>query len=167
MEYHRITQKRNVRDILRPGFPSATQIWSGENPIFIPGTVEKAGEEPVFLPFYEGTSFLVSAPVKDIWQEYQRGGRYRPCALGSIEHKTVFPYSFVMPRMLDCLHPDTLYYKNGTIQKPVLDREVIGQNKVFGIGIMHSVMLFISDDVLEEMMRKDITGFNWETVYAR
>lgn len=167
MEYLRITQKRNIRNVLLPQLPSSTEIWGKREPLFIPSFAEEPEGEAVFLPFYEGNAFLISGPMQAIWEDYQRGGRYRPCAFGSVEKRKILPYCLAMPRILECTHADTLYYKNGAVQKLILDKAEIGANKVFGVRTLRSIMLILSEDVLEEMLRGNMTGFQWETVSAR
>lgn len=167
MEYLRITQKRNIRNVLLPQFPSSTEIWKETEPLFVPGKAEEPEGEVVFLPFYEGNAFLISGPMQAVWQDCQKGGRYRACAFGSVEKRQILPYSFVMPRILECVHPETLYYKNGTIQKLILDKAEIGAHKVFGVRTLRSIMLILAEDVLEEMLRGNMTGFQWEPITAR
>lgn len=167
MEYYRLMQKKNIRNVIWPQFPSATEIWRKTEPLFVPGSAEDPKEELSFLPFYEGIAFLICGSMQTVWQKYQKGGRYRPCAFGSIEQRKVFPYCFVTPRIRECIHPDTLYHKNGAIKELVLDRENIGAHKVFGIRTLHSIRLILSEDVLEEIMRKNMTCFQWEEVTVR
>lgn len=167
MEYYRITQKKSIRNVILPQFPSSTEIWSRTEPLFISGTAEDPKGELSFLPLYEGNAFLIYSPMQAVWQKYQKGGRYRSCAFGSVEQRRVLPYCFAVPRMLECIHPDTLYHKNGTIKELVLDRESIGAHKVFGIRTLHSIRLILSEDVLEEILRKNMTCFQWEEVIAQ
>lgn len=167
MEYYRITQKKNIRNIILPKFPSSTEIWHRTEPMFVPGKAAETEGELSFLPLYEGNAFLICGPMQAVWKMYQKGGRYRPCAFGSVEQRKVLPYCFTVPRILECIHPDTVYYKNDTIKELVLDRESIGAHKVFGIRTLHSIRLILSGDVLEELLRKNITCFQWEEVIAR
>ena len=167
MEYYRITQKKNIRNVILPRFPSPTEIWSKAEPLFVPGTANEQEEELSFLPLYEGNAFLICGSMQAVWQTYQKGGRYRPCAFGSVEQRRVLPYYFAVPRILECIHQDTVYYKNDTIKELILDRESIGAHKVFGIRTLHSIRLILSEDVLEELLRKNITCFQWEEVIAR
>lgn len=164
MEYYRITQKDNIRNTIMPGKVSASEIWEKDSPFFLPGTADRPEEELVFLPFYEGSAFLISDPVKTIWERYQMGGRYRPCAFGSVEQRKIVPYCFMAPKMIDCIHPDTEYHKNGDVRMLCLDGGIIGANRVFGVRTWHCIRLIIAEDVLEEMMREGITGYNWEKI---
>lgn len=166
MDYYRIEQKQKLRNILQPIFPSLSEIWEKEEPLFLPGTADMPEEYLVFLPFYESNAFLVSEPVKKIWMEYQRGGRFRSCAFGSVPQRMIYPYCFVMPRIIDAIHPDTEYHKTGEVRELCLDKQLIRANKVFCVKTLRRMMLIISEDVLEEMMREKITGFQWNMISA-
>jgi len=164
MEYYRITQKDNIRNTIMPEKVSASEIWEKDSPFFLPGIADRPEEDLVFLPFYESSAFLISGPVKTIWESYQRGGRYRPCAFGSVEQRKIVPYCFMAPRMIDCIHPDTEYYKNGDVRTLCLDGHSIGANRIFGVRTLRRIRLIIAEDVLEEMIREKIIGYNWEQI---
>ncbi len=44
-------------------------------------------------------------------------GRYRPCVLGHVETRKLEPYYFMYPRLLNVLHKDTVYLKDGEIEQ--------------------------------------------------
>lgn len=164
MDYYRIMEPTDLHSVLRPHLPSNTQIWSGKEPIFLPGSVQGRGREEIFLPFYESRVMLISSEIKSIWQSYQKGGRYRPCAFGSIGEGRIKPYSFMLPRVMEEVHPSTEYFPNGEIKKLVLDKERIGSQRVFGVCSLRHLRLIVAEDVLEEMLRKSITGFCWKRI---
>lgn len=163
MEYYRIMQK-NRGDYITPQCMTMTEIWSDTQPVLVLGHMKTTVSNIVFLPFYTRNVFFISDTVKKIWKDYQRGGRYRACAFGSVEHKQVRPYCFMMPEIVDCIHENTRYKNNGEIEVLYLDREQVGMNKVFGVKDERKIHLILSEDVLEEMMRNSITEFDWEEV---
>lgn len=163
MEYYRIMQKSNG-DYITPRYLTMTEIWSDTQLILVLGHMRTKVSDVMFLPFYARNVFFISDTVKKIWKDYQKGGRYRACAFGSVEHKQVRPYCFMMPVIIDCIHENTRYKNNGEIEVLYLDREKVGMNKVFGIKDQRHIHLIISEDVLEEMMRNNITEFDWEEI---
>ncbi|MBE5988918.1 MAG: hypothetical protein E7250_14440 [Paenibacillaceae bacterium] len=164
MEYYRITQKDDWWNVIKPEVPSVTEIWGKSEPFFLSGMSKEPDDYLMFLPFYDGDTFLISDPVKYIWKRYQKGGRYRPCAFGSVKQRQILPYCFMMPRILEAIHSDTEYFKNGDIRELVLNKKIIGANRVFGVRSLRRIRLIISADVLEEMIRENITGYNWSKV---
>lgn len=161
MEYYRLTQSENINNTLLPLFPTASEIWSETVPVFVPGKADNPKGELVFLPFYEGHAFMVASAVKGIWDNWQKGGRYRACALGSIEQRRVYPYYFSMPRVLECVHPNTLYHKTGETKALCINLDIVGANRVFCVRTLRRMMLIVAEDVLEEMLRENVNGFNW------
>ena len=164
MKYYRIKQKETSRNVIRPVFPSLTEIWSENQPLFIKGSVKKTVNEIVFLPFYSSHTFLILDEMKRIWTKYQLGGTYRPCSLGSIEQRIVKAYWFMKPIILEAVHESTVYYKSGDIEKLCLDRDIVKKNKVFGIRRWHHIDLILSEDILEEMLQQRITEFHWNEI---
>lgn len=164
MEYFKISQKENLPNIIKPILPSVSDLWSETNPFFMPGKAKEPYKELTFLPFYKGHCFVIHDAIKNIWQNYQTGGRYRPCAMGSVEQRKVEIYAVMFPLLIDGIHEETEYFKNGEIKKLVLDQKYVGYHKVFGIKSWHLVNLIISEDVLEKMLQENITEFLWEKV---
>lgn len=171
MSYYLLKQRTDLPNPLRPVFPHASNIWSEASPVFIPGTVSTSEEPICFLPFYAGTmltkAFCVSAQLWTIWQEYQTGGRNRPCALGHVHTRTVKPYVLVMPKILDALHPDTVCFRDGNLDTVCLWREKIGSCQVFAVKGRTMPELILSEAVLEEMIRSGITGFTCRQVQIK
>ena len=167
MEYYRIRQRKNIGNTIRPTFLSQTEIWSSDKPIFVRGVADRVEEKINFLPLYETGAFLISSELRILWEHYQTGGRYRSCVFGSVEQKQIRAYGFMMPRILECVHSDTTYRRNGEIESLCMDREKVGANKIFGIRDKLHIQLIISGDVLEEMLRNKITAFQWEEVRAK
>lgn len=163
MEYYRIMQKSRG-NYITPQYLTMSEIWSDTQPILVLGHMHTMVSDIMFLPFYAQNVFFISDTVKKIWKDYQKGGRYRACAFGSVEHKQVRPYCFMMPVFVDCIHENTQYKNNGEIEALYLDGEKVGMNKVFGVKDQWHIHLIISEDVLEEMMRNSITEFDWEEI---
>lgn len=171
MEYYRIVQVTGWRNIIHPKFPTVSQIWGEEKPMFVEGTVERPDEEVQFLSFYQSTilsgAFLVSKKMGAIWKEYQLGGRYRPCVLGHLKNKKIQSYDFMYPRLLPALHKDTPYYADGNPEELVLTEEMIGAHKVFGVKGKTMTYLIVAADVLDRMLQSKLTGFEFTPIKTR
>lgn len=171
MEYFKITQETKYRNILRPVFPTISQIWGEEKPLLVYGNAEKQDKEISFLPFYHANilsgAFLISKKIGDIWKKYQQGGRYRPCVLGHVETRKLETYYFMYPRLLNVLHKDTVYLKDGEIEQICLCKDLVEIHKVFGIKGKHRTDIIIAGDVLEQMLREGIIGFQTVSVSVK
>ena len=163
MEYFKIGQEKTYRNILRPLLPTMSQIWGEEKPLLVHGKAEKSEEDIRFLPFYQANvlsgAFLISKKMGDIWKKYQYGGRYRPCVFGHVETRNLETYYLMYPRLLNVLHKDTVYLKDGEIEQICLCRELVEIHRVFGIKGKHRTDIVVAGDVLEEMLKEEIVGF--------
>lgn len=167
MNYYRLKQPNDISGALIPDYPNASAIWSNNAPLFIRGSISGQGKDIRFLPFYESTilsnAFMVSSKAWSIWEELQKGGRNRPCAFGHMGTRQIEPYRLVMPRILEALHEDTEYLKDGTIKTIRLCKNRIGRNQVFTVKSSFSSCVVVSEYVLEEMLRSKITGLSYES----
>lgn len=167
MDYYKITQRNNVRNYIRPPYMSLTEIWADEKPVFVPGIVDDPKETIAFLPFYETSVFFISGELRRIWTKWHAGGRYRQCAFGSVEQKVAQPYCFMMPQIVDAIHPDSRFDNSGEAEELYLDQGRIGTDKVFGVRSANKISLIVAGDVLEEMLYNDITVLNWKEISVR
>ena len=53
MEYHRITQSREGKDVLQPISLTVSEIWGEERPLFVPGREGKAGRQVPALRLWQ------------------------------------------------------------------------------------------------------------------
>lgn len=165
MEYYQIREHEMAGNVIRPSLPGTSQIWSGTGPLIVQGSVPRPEEDITFLAFYQATAmsraFLVSSQIWGVWQECRRPGRSRPCAFGHIMERDMRPYVFVMPPVLDVLHPDTGSYKDGDIESVCLQRGRLGADEVFAVRGGRQTVLIVSEDVLERMLRAKVTLFGY------
>ena len=163
MEYFKIGQEKKYRNILRPLLPSMSQIWGEEKPLLVQGKAEQEDKDICFLPFYQASilsgAFLISKKTGDIWKKYQQGGRYRPCVFGHAETRKFETCYLMYPRLINVLHKDTVYLKDGEIDQICLCREIVEIHRVFGEKGKHRTYIVIAGDVLEEMLKEEIVGF--------
>ena len=97
--------------------------------------------------------------TEDIWKKYQQGGRYRPCVFGHVETRKFETCYLMYPRLINVLHKDTVYLKDGEIDQICLCRELVEIHRVFGVKGKHRTDIVIAGDVLEEMLKEEIVGF--------
>jgi len=171
VNYYRLKEKNDLPNVLTPEFPSPSVIWSENHPLFLLGRVQREKDYLYFLSFYRSNvlsnAFLVAAEVWEIWREFQDGGRCRPCAFGHVSTRQVKAYYLLLPKILDALHEDTVYYWDGNLDTIVLSGKMVGTNQVFVVKGSTQMELLVSEDVLEEMLRNNIVGFEYEYIEMR
>ena len=86
MEYFKIMQETNNRNVLRPVFPTISQIWGEEKPLLVHGKVEKPEKEICFLPFYQANILSGAFLIAKKWEKYgkltNKGEDIGPVCLG-------------------------------------------------------------------------------------
>ena len=171
MNYYRLMETVDLPNALIPEFPSASAIWSETEPMFLAGRARNGKKHINFLSFYRSgilsKVFLVSAETWQIWREFQAGGRCRPCAFGHVKARQVKPYYLVMPKIIDGLHNETVFLRDGNVKTICLSKEAVGTNQVFAVKGSTLMELLVSEDVLEDMLRSGITSFSYEQAETR
>ncbi|MNJ50721.1 hypothetical protein D3C77_460040 [compost metagenome] len=159
MEYFQIRQDDRAENSIIPQLPVHRDIWKEVQPIFLPAKARNSKGYIHFLPFIEKPLQMVSDPVKRIIEMYQSKMLFKPCAVGNIEQKKVEVYWFMKPRVIECLHGDTMYYPDGTLKEIYLSEAKIGFNKVFQVDCKRGEYLIIDSEVLERLFREGIHAF--------
>ena len=102
MEYFKIMQETNNRNVLRPVFPTISQIWGEEKPLLVHGKVENQRKRFVSYPFIK-LIFCQGLLIAKKWEKYGKlptRGRYRPCVLGHVETRKLEPIILCIPGRL-------------------------------------------------------------------
>jgi len=162
MEYYRVTQNRKLRNQIIPEIPGSDKLHSKEA-IFIAGRCKDA-DRVVFPPMIETQPLLLADGVKKIWDAYQIGGDYQPCALGHIEQKRIEVYLRAKLMQIDGLSDLTEYYLDRSLKKIVLSARRVRNKKVFSICYQRKEYYFIDLEILEQMFQNHIYGFQFEKI---
>lgn len=162
MNYYRICQDKGLPNQIQPILLNLEP--ESKKPIFIRGRLEAPQEYAYFPPLIEAPVLMISEPVKKIWDCYQSGWRYRPCALGSIEQKRIQVYWIAEAKLINGLSEKTEYQKDGSFKRIVLSKEKIQFQKVFAIQNLHKTYYIAEKEILERMLQEHIHGFIFEQV---
>lgn len=162
MDYYRICQDKRIPNQIRPVLPKLEN--RNGKPIFVRGVLESPREYAYFPPMIEDSVLMLSDPTKIIWECYQLGWEYYPCALGNIEQKRIQVYWIAEPKWVDGLSENTEYQKDGTIKKIVLSKNKVKSHKVFAFRNLHKTYYIADKEVIEKMLQEHIHGFTYERV---
>lgn len=162
MNYYRICQDMSLPNQIRP-ILSKLDLFD-EKPVFIEGSLETPLEYAYFPHFIERPALMVSHQVKSIWESYQTGWKYRPCALGNIQQKRIQVYWLARARLLDGLSQYTEYEKDGSLKKIVLSEEKIQFQKVFALQNLHKIYYIAEKEIVERMLQEHIHGILYQQV---
>lgn len=162
-EYFRVWQDKELRNQIKP-LEMQNRKWESGTPVFIRGHVENPEKYIYFSPIIEDRILLISDAVKRIWEDYQTGWNYYPCALGIVEQRKVQVYWIVETDTADVFSDSTEYYKDGTLKNMILSEKKIEKQKLFSVCVQKKRYLIIEKDILERMLQEHICGFRFEKI---
>lgn len=162
IDYFKITQITKKNGIVFPNI-SQKQYWENKYDILCCFTTESC-ENLQFLPFYSHPAWLLSEDMFAIAYEYQIGQTFKSCLFGekSTKFQRIF-YAF-RPFQLECLHETTEKLPDGRLKNLVLDRQLIGPNKIFQPMNLLESYLIIDLEILEKLLSSGIYPIDWEPV---
>ncbi|KQO06235.1 hypothetical protein [Paenibacillus sp. Leaf72] len=157
MQYFRIRQDNRTENAILPQLNVTKELWTSEQPLFIPVKARNNSGQLHFLPFIEKPVAMVSDAAKKIFEVYQSKTLYRPCAVGHLEQGRTEVYWLIQPRILPCLHEAATYFPDGSLKEIVIDRQKAGFNKWFMLDQVREACWIVDTEVLERLCRAGIT----------
>lgn len=158
MDYFRVQQLPTTSNYLCPKFDyEEKKFWNTDQPILC--NYREEDQSLPTLPLYDQPTLIVSTQIQKILQNFQSNLAYRPLYYGH-EHSCK---GFIMrlPK-LECLHHTTVFYKNGWLKTPVLDRSKIGANKAFSITGIVEAYFVLDLEIMEHILYTQTTQFLFE-----
>lgn len=123
---------------------------------------EKSGEcAPDFI---QSPIPLVSDIVKKVLDMYEDDMIFKSVAIISKEREFILPYHTLLLDSIDLLSEKTEFYPNGSVKRLVLDSNRIGEHHVFWINDKRFRNPFISLEIVESLLRRNVTGIIFQEV---
>lgn len=123
-----------------------------------------ANENSVFPEFYQAPVLMVSNDLYKIFNMYENSIIYKLVFFTDLKNKIQKVYRLVLPSTLDALSKKTTYLKNGWVDKIVLDKNKIGDYKIFRIKAGVEYYFIVSLDVAESILKRKFIGIKFEKV---
>jgi len=125
----------------------------------------KGNENSVYPDLIQAPVLLVSDELHKIFKLYENTIVYKIAVFSDLKMQKQKVYRLVLPELLDALSDKAIYFKNGWIDKIVLDSDKIGDYNIFQIkaGVDH--YFIVSLDVVESMLKRGLfVGIKFEEV---
>lgn len=125
----------------------------------------KGNENSIYPDLIQAPVLLISDELHKLFKLYESTIIYKIAVFTNLELKKQRVYRLVLPELLDALSDESIYLKNGWIDKIVLNSKKIGDYNIFQIkaGVDH--YFIVSLDVVESMLKRGIfTGIKFEEV---
>lgn len=107
---------------------------------------------------------MVSDTVKKVLDMYEDGMIFKSVVLISKERKTILPFHTLLLDDMDMFSDKTEFYANGSIKRLVLDSVKIGEHHIFWLNDKRFRNPFVSLEIVESLLRRNVTGIIWQEV---
>lgn len=123
---------------------------------------EKSGEcAPDFI---QSPIPLVSDTVKKVLDMYEDDLVFKSVAVISKEQGMILPYHTLLLDSMNMLSEKTEFYPNGSVKRLVLDPERIGEHRAFWLDDRRFRNPFVSLEIVESLLRRNVTGIVFREV---
>ncbi len=128
----------------------------------------KVDEKSEFLDIMDNQLFLISKPMKEIIEKYDRDILFKTLALIDQLHKRQENYYLPIVEELEALSDAAELNLNKTVvKKLILNKEKIQGRKIFKIKESSKTLIVVRLDVAESLLRRNFKGIKLERVEVR
>lgn len=128
----------------------------------------KVDEKSEFLDIMDNQLFLISRPMKEIIEKYDRDILFKTLALIDELHKRQENYYLPIVEELEVLSDAAELNLNKTVvKKLILNKEKIQDRKIFKIKESSKTLIVVRLDVAESLLRRNFKGIKLERVEVR
>lgn len=129
--------------------------------------IVKSDANNYYSDFIEFPFLMISDELKKIFISYEANLSCNCTILSDRVNKIQKVYWFCILEKVECLGADGKFYPDGSIKELVLDREKIGNRKIFQVGGIREQRFVIDLDVAESILRRPFTGLCMEQAAMR
>ena len=170
MKYFILKQDRNLENAIEiQGFNNSQKLtllkkdadeYNNSTNVLV-----KGNENSVYPDLFQSPVLLVSDALHKVFELYENTIIYKIAVFSNLKMKTQEVYRLVLPELLDGLSDKTVYFKNGWVDKIVLDSKKTGDYNIFQIKAGVDYYFIASLDVVESMLKRNLfLGIKFEEV---
>ncbi len=123
---------------------------------------EKSGESAP--DFIQSPIPMVSDTVKKVLDMYEDDMIFKSVVIISKEREVILPYHTLLLDGMDMLSGKTEFYANGSVKRLVLDSKKIGEHHIFRLTDRRFRNPFVSLEIVESLLRRNVAGIIWQEV---
>lgn len=123
---------------------------------------EKSGETAP--DFIQSPIALVSDMVKQVLDAYEDHMVFRSVSLIDKERGEILLYHTLLLEEMDMLSERAEFYPNGSVKHLLLDSKKIGDHKIFAMDTRRFRNPFVSLEVVESLLRRNVSGILFREV---
>jgi copper chaperone CopZ len=115
-------------------------------------------EDSFYPDIFEIPVVLVSNRLKKLINIYDDREIFKCTVITDIKRKRQEVYWLTLIDKIECVASESEFKKDKTIKKLVLDKEKIGNKKIFRIGGIVEKIIVINEDIAESILRRHFEG---------
>lgn len=108
--------------------------------------------------FIQSPVYMVADKVKKVLDLYEDDMVFKTVTVADKERETIRVYHHLLLERLEVFSDRTEFYSNGSVRRLVLDPKKIGEHKVFLLNDKRFPNPFISLEVVESLLRRNVMG---------
>ncbi len=128
-------------------------------PLYLDSTKGECAPDFIKSPVY-----MVSEMAKEVIDMYEDNLVFKKIVLIDKDEERQLTYYHLLLPAIEALDASTLYYPNKTEKKTVLSAEKIGSHKVFLMADSLKQLPVVSQDVVESLLRRHVTGVKFTEI---
>lgn len=114
--------------------------------------------DSIYPDVIDAPLFMVSDALKKLLSAYDPEVLYRRVALNQVKEHIQKKYWLLLTEKIDCLDESSEWHANGWEKRVVLNRERIGQRRVFKVNGILTPKVFVNLEVSESILRREFEG---------
>ena len=120
--------------------------------------------DSIYPDVVDAPVFMVSDALKKLLSAYDPEVLYRRVALNQVKEHIQKKYWLLLTEKIDCLDERSEWHANGWDKRIVLNREQIGQRRIFKVKGIRTPRVFVNLEVSESILRREFEGITLRPV---
>lgn len=161
MKYFILKQDRNLENAIEmTGFNNSQKMTllkeDADKYNDCTNVLVKGNKNSIYPDLIQAPVLLVSDNLHKIFNLYENTIIYKIAVFSDLEMERQEVYRLVLPELLDALSDKTMYFKNGWVDKIVLDSKKIGDYNIFQVKAGVDYYFIVSLDLVESMLKRNL-----------
>lgn len=112
----------------------------------------------------EAPLYMVSRTIQEILQLHDDHIVCKEVSMVNLPKKTLKYYAVLLTDRIECLHESAEFYQDKSVKKLVLDKDKIGDRRVFRVKGISPAYVIVSLDIAESVLRRNCFGVKFTKV---
>ena len=117
-----------------------------------------------YVDFIERPIPLLSDKLKQLIAKFLPRQKYHPVGIFDMIQMRQDVYWLMIPQRLNCLSPQSEFYRNDTLKRLVIDRTRAGKAPLFQLDGIRETIIVVNLALAESILRRDFNGLKLKKI---